>query len=193
MTKKMDRRKKYTQMVLKESFLSILEEKPISTITVKEICSTADINRSTFYAHFMDQYDLLNKIEEEIIEDMDNYLTLCNLCKEDETIQMTEKLLEYILENKPVFVILLSENGDPIFLKKVMDVAHAHIVKTWIKDSPLDTSTTTYLSTFVVSGSIHVIKKWLLTDTELSAKEMAFMINQFTLQGLSSIQYFSQK
>lgn len=43
---KLDRRKKYTQMVLKDSLMKHLKEKQISTITVKEICELADINRS---------------------------------------------------------------------------------------------------------------------------------------------------
>jgi len=71
---KLDRRKQYTRMVLKDSIMKLLKEKSISTITVKEICKEADINRSTFYAHYSDQYDLLEKIEEEIIEDMITYL-----------------------------------------------------------------------------------------------------------------------
>ncbi|MCS0542790.1 TetR/AcrR family transcriptional regulator, partial [Aeromonas veronii] len=71
---KLDRRKQYTRMVLKGSLMKLLKEKPIATITVKEICEVADINRSTFYAHYSDQFDLLKKIEEEIIEDMITYL-----------------------------------------------------------------------------------------------------------------------
>ena len=69
-SKKIDRRKKYTRMVLKESLLEILKSKPITSITVKEICERADINRSTFYSHFNDQFDLLFQIEEELIDDM---------------------------------------------------------------------------------------------------------------------------
>jgi len=52
---KLDRRVKYTRMVLKESFINLLEKKDISQITIKEICEDADINRATFYAHYNDQ------------------------------------------------------------------------------------------------------------------------------------------
>ncbi len=57
-----DRRVKYTKMVLKESFIKLLEKKDISQITIKEICEDADINRATFYAHYNDQFDLMHKI-----------------------------------------------------------------------------------------------------------------------------------
>lgn len=45
---KVDRRIKYTKMVLEESFIRLLEKKDISQISIKEICENADINRATF-------------------------------------------------------------------------------------------------------------------------------------------------
>ena len=43
---KMDARKRYTQMVLKQSFLKLLKEKPVNKITVKEVCALAQLNRA---------------------------------------------------------------------------------------------------------------------------------------------------
>ena len=62
-----DRRTRYTQMVLKKSLIEWMEQKPLAKITIKELCERADINRCTFYAHYRDQYDLLQQIEDEII------------------------------------------------------------------------------------------------------------------------------
>ena len=61
----MDRRVKYTKKVIKDTFLSLLEDKDISNISVKELCDIADVNRGTFYRYYEDIYDLLKKIEEE--------------------------------------------------------------------------------------------------------------------------------
>ena len=46
---KLDARKRYTQMILKQSFLKLLKEKPVNKITVKELCELSQINRATFY------------------------------------------------------------------------------------------------------------------------------------------------
>ena len=73
--KKLDRRVRYTKMVIRESFIALLKEKPIAKITVKEICTGADINRATFYAHYADPYALLHEIEESLIHDVQQYLT----------------------------------------------------------------------------------------------------------------------
>ena len=56
---KTDARVRYTLNVLKKSFLSLLEEKPVNKISVKEVCEHAELNRATFYTHFNDCYDLL--------------------------------------------------------------------------------------------------------------------------------------
>jgi AcrR family transcriptional regulator len=48
---------------IQESFIKLLDTKDISQITVSAISQKAEINRSTFYAHFQDVYDLLNKLE----------------------------------------------------------------------------------------------------------------------------------
>ena len=53
---KESRRVKMTKMLLNESFLKFLAEKPLPRITIKEICEDADVNRSTYYAHFTDRF-----------------------------------------------------------------------------------------------------------------------------------------
>ena len=50
--KRTDARVRYTQHVLKESFLMLLRDKPVNRITVKEVCELAELNRATFYAHY---------------------------------------------------------------------------------------------------------------------------------------------
>lgn len=45
------------------AYLQLIEEKSIDKITVSEICEIANINRSTFYRHYYDIYDLEEKIE----------------------------------------------------------------------------------------------------------------------------------
>ena len=82
----MDRRIKYTKKIIKDTFLSLLSEKDIKNITVSEICKIADINRATFYRYYLDVYDLLNKIQEEFVQELKNATT-----KEDNNISTFSK------------------------------------------------------------------------------------------------------
>lgn len=169
--------------------MTLLKDKSISTVTVKEICALADINRSTFYSHYLDQFDLLNQIEEEIIEDMNDTLTAYNHSDQnEETLQMTEKIVEYVAENSDVCMTLFSEHGDSSFKKRVMMVAREHTVKNWLSIYPIDSEISEYVSMFAISGSIHMLENWLKNGMDKSPKEMAELINNLTNKGLSYLQ-----
>jgi len=187
LSSKLDRRKQYTRMVLKESLIELLKVKKISTITIKEICELADINRSTFYSHYSNQYDLLHSVEEELIEDMVKTLSQYNFSKEDEAFMMIEKILEYIAENSDICQTLLSGNNDIHFLKKGMMITKQFIFKNWMTDHKLDRETFEYISIFVVSGSIYMIKDWLEKGMNKTPNEMAAIINSLVNKGLSDI------
>lgn len=174
-------------MVLKDSLMKLLKEKQISSISIKEICELADINRSTFYSHYSNQYDLLYSIEEEFIEDMVATLSQHNFSKEEEALQMTEKILEYISKKSEICQTLLSENSDIHFQKKGMMITQQFIFKNLITDNNLDQETYEYITMFVVSGSINVIKNWLENGMNKTSKEMAEIINNFVNKGLSNI------
>ncbi len=188
MPEKVDRRKKYTRMVLKTSLMELVKQKPISTITIKEICERADINRSTFYTHYGSQYELLDQIEAEIITDMNNTLASYNYSKEDEGLEMTIKLLEYIAENKEVCETLLSEHGNVSFRKRVMNIALEHTIDNLIQDDQIDVDFSEYVSLFYVSGSIQVIETWLKNGMDKSPKQMAEMISELANNGLAGSQ-----
>lgn len=179
MNKKLDRRKKYTRKVLMDSFITLLKTKPISAITVKEICERADINRSTFYAHYKDQFDLLAQIEEEIITDLHMYLNQYNVEQEREVLQLTERLLEYVVSKYEMFQVLLNENADHTFERRVMDVVRSFLIQSKITSDEVDANTSEYVITYLISGSIYVIKQWVANNMDQSPKQLAQLINSF--------------
>src|SRR5699024_12375031 len=79
----------------KQRLMDLLKEKQMSTITVKEICALADVNRSTFYAHYTNHFDLLAQIENEFIDDMTMYLQSYNLEGGEAALQISAKILSY--------------------------------------------------------------------------------------------------
>ncbi len=188
MSSKIDRRKKYTRIVLKESFMKRMQEKPLSNITITEVCEAADINRSTFYSHYKDLYDLLYQIEDDIIEDMNQTLSAYNYTKDDEAIQMTEKLLQYLAENRESCQTLFSEHGDPGFQKKVMMLAQTHLSKSLMVESNNISFHSEYASLYIANGSIHIVQHWLKNGLKESPKEMAELITKLANKGLSAFQ-----
>src|SRR5699024_1280401 len=117
MNKKLDRRKKYTRQVLMDSLIALLRKKPITTITVKEI-----------------------------ITDLTMYLNQYNFTEEEEeALQMTEKLLEYVVSKSEMFQTLLNENLDHSFERRVMDVARSFIIKSSVIENEPDAETAEYV------------------------------------------------
>lgn len=179
---KMDRRVKYTRMVLKESFIDLLEKKDVSRITVKEICENADINRATFYAHYSDQYDLLRKIEDEFVENIRAYLGELNQ-KNDQvnSVLLAEKIFEYIKENAKLCKLLLSERGGLSFQKRVMMLVYDKIINELTYNSKITKEEAEYVYLFTITGCVGVVQKWLDEDMKESAHYMAEMVIKLTM------------
>jgi AcrR family transcriptional regulator len=183
---KPDRRIKYTKMVLRDSFIGLLKLKPISKITIKEICEKADINRATFYAHYNDQYDLLKQIENELIDDINQYLASYSFSStSSETLQMLKRIFQYIKENGEVCAVLLSDSGDIDFYKEVMLIVQRQCIDEWTKKS-VSKVLAEYIYSFITIGSIGVIQKWLHEGMKKPPNEMAEIITKLTNQGLSA-------
>jgi AcrR family transcriptional regulator len=64
---KTDRRVSKTLKALKNALIVLIEEKELRKITVSDITKEANINRGTFYLHYLDIYDMVEKLEDEII------------------------------------------------------------------------------------------------------------------------------
>lgn len=57
------------EAIIRAAFQVMIEKKkPVSKITVREICELAQINRSTFYTHYLDVYDLFEKVEQHMAQ-----------------------------------------------------------------------------------------------------------------------------
>lgn len=183
---KSDRRIKYTKMMLKQSLVKILQEKPISKISIKEICETADINRSTFYVHYADQYDLLRQVVNETLQDINTYLDSYNFkVYEPESFQIMHLIFEYIVENAELCKVLLGENGDISLQKEIMMIVQRQGMKEWTGNKAIDSDIMEYMYIFGVNASIGIVQKWLQSGLRQSAREMASLVTKLIYQGLS--------
>ena len=181
-----DRRVRYTKMVLKQSLIELLDKKTIEKITVKEICETADLNRSTFYTHYKDPYDLLRQLEDELLGELDVHFKKLNFIdSETESFQLMKTIFEYIEQNADLCRALLGENGDIAFQKEIMMIIQKQRMKDWENRTEFDSEMIQYAKLFGVSGGIGVIQKWLQSGMKKSATEMAAFIFRLMYQGLS--------
>ena len=67
--KREDRRTRYTKQVIREAFFQLLREKGFAKMSVADICRIAEINRGTFYLHYVDKFDLLDAMIDEALDE----------------------------------------------------------------------------------------------------------------------------
>lgn len=183
---KVDRRVKYTTLLLRESLLKLMKIYPISKISVKMLCETADINRSTFYAHYTDQYDLLEKLEQEVVADLNEYINRHVMTDQSEqTVQILKQVLEYAAKNADLFKVLLSENCDAAFQRDIMSLAQQKMIADVRNDQNLDHRISEYLQCFIISGGLKILEKWLHDDMVESPQQMAELTSKLLFQGIS--------
>lgn len=81
METKTDRRVRRTRNAINNAFMEIITEKEFDQITINDLSERADVNRGTFYLHYMDKYDLLDQYIEEHLSKMMNSCTFSRLTK----------------------------------------------------------------------------------------------------------------
>jgi AcrR family transcriptional regulator len=188
-----DRRVKYTKMVLKESFINLLENKNISQITVKEICEDADINRATFYSHYTDVYDLLRKIEDELFDNIKVYISqLYSKGKKVDEFELTERIFGYIKENAKLCKLILSEKGDLGFQKKIMILVYDEIINDLTDNSNISREDAEYVYSFAITGCVGIIQKWLDEGMKKPPRYIAEMVLKLA-RGLINISKHQEK
>lgn len=74
-----DRRERKSRAAFKNALIQLMAEKSAEKISVTEICSLADVNRSTFYAHYGSVEQLLSDIHKDLFADMDRFLGLSDI------------------------------------------------------------------------------------------------------------------
>lgn len=183
-----DRRIRYTKKVIKDTFIELLEKKPINKITVTELCRKSEINRATFYRYYEDVYDLMEKLKSQYVDELKAAISIS---KDDYTISgFTSEILEVILRNKELSRILFSLKNGKDFLDDVLDIAHQKCVEKWNRyGKNVPQEQVGYLSTFITAGTIGILNEWIQNDYKEPPSEIANLIENMSHYGLAKIIY----
>ena len=177
---KQTRKTKYTQAVLKDSLIKLMRQKPISKITIKELCEHADINRTTFYAHYADQHQLLKSIEDETLAWVKETIAgFSGKTGKEDFLQNIEKVFEYLIANRNHIQVLMSEQGDIGFQRDLLVVIYEQCGVWLVNDMALAKSELYFV--FLVNGSVGLIQHWLKNGLKETAGEMSELIYSMSI------------
>ena len=165
---KQDRRIRKTKAVLKSALLSLMAKKNINHITVKELCEKADINRGTFYLHYKDTLDLLEQIEDEILQNLSDYLAI----PEGEILSLSEDnlrdIFQFVRDNSDFCQVMLTEKGEIGFVRKLVDFL-SHRFTAYCENIKV----AEHYYCFMIHGFLGIIGDWLSSGMTETIDNMA--------------------
>lgn len=174
-------------MLIRKAFTNLLSKKPIQSISIKELCDQAGINRGTFYSHYSDIYDLRDQIENEMFKDFEKALEpLMQLGEEAVTpVQITTEIYKCLKENSDLCIVTLGDYGDKAFALKMINLGRETCVESYSKYFETATQKQIeYFYAFACSGCIGLLQKWLAEGMVTSAEEIAQMAEDIMLSGV---------
>ena len=175
MTEKVDRRVRKTKAQLREGLAHPMLEKSIKEITVKELVDKVDINRSTFYLHYADIYQMLQQIEEEALDNITHILENCpvDFSNNESTLEFVTKFFAILDSDKDLCRALLGPHGDMAFVEQIENLLAGTFLKHLPGTFPKNDSNLKYAYAFILNGCVGLIKTWLSQPVQESPAHMA--------------------
>ncbi|WP_125574099.1 TetR/AcrR family transcriptional regulator [Levilactobacillus huananensis] len=157
---KNNRRAQYTQRVIKETVLSLLENQPITAISVTAVCELADVNRTTFYRYYTDVYDCVASIEKAFVASLQPF-------QESTPSKALEHLLTAFYRDKKLSNLVFVE-GKTKVLNRMQELMN--------QSGSRPPEMTVYQGAYIGAGIQSVLKTWVKGGMVESPHEMTQII-----------------
>ncbi|RAI87179.1 TetR family transcriptional regulator [Paenibacillus pabuli] len=125
---KVDRRILKSQEAIKKAMIELMSQKHFDQITIQDISDTANVSRRTIYLHYMDKYDLLDKLIEEHVNELQ---VLCESESEANDADGGMSWFEYFESNYLFFSAMLTSKGAPFFRSRFLQFVIEDIKNGW--------------------------------------------------------------
>ena len=175
MEEKVDLRVVKTNKVLFNALITLMEQKDFEKIKISDICDVALINRSTFYAHYENKYDLLLALIDNLKHNLENELKQNkeeNISK-NYFIEFLKILINHVDEKRATYNSILKNDKNGILIDILIDVSNRDLIRRLKNNNvvksniPLDIITKFYLGGIVSIGIDWIKSKDKYTKEEL--------------------------
>ncbi|WP_419961830.1 TetR/AcrR family transcriptional regulator [Psychrobacillus sp. BM2] len=175
-----DRRVKKSQYAIKNAFVELMAEKNLDQITMQDISDRANVGRRTIYDHYMDKYDLLDKLIKEHINE------LRKICESASEMSFAEGNLiwfDYFERHYTFFSTMLSSKGAPAFrnhfLEFVIQELEGELVESEGKNQGLSKE---LVLRFFGAAIVEIVEAWLTNGlsepTQVISEQMGSLLDR---------------
>ncbi|MEK3685167.1 TetR/AcrR family transcriptional regulator [Paenibacillus sp. FSL R10-2736] len=163
---KIDRRILKTQEALKAAIIDLMKEKSFDDITIQDLSDRANVSRGTIYLHYMDKYDLLDKLIETHIDEL---RVRCAAAADLDFATGSVLWTEYFESHYAFFSTMLASKGAPFFrsrfLEFLVDEFQDEVDNTKGKNEGLNQD---LVVNFVAASYVGVVEWWFMNDRPVS-------------------------
>lgn len=170
--------------LIKQAFGELLNEKPLNKITVTDIVERANISRGTFYAHYLDVYDLYTAIQNNIIETLD-----CGFEKlgiENIVVDPSEAVrlgMSFLSENKHYFgLFMTSAYSETLIERSLRRVEDKCIPLIHEMIAPDQQAMAHCFMTYTLGAYRSVLVQWFTGELDFSGEECANYLIDFYMR-----------
>lgn len=168
---RVDRRIAKSQEAIKKAVIELMSEKNFDDITIQDISDRANVSRGTIYLHYMDKYDLLDKLIEEHIKEMRE---ICESASELDFIDANLPWFEYLKTNYLFFSTMLASKGAHSFRSQF----HAFLIEEFkdevdIKEGKNHGLNEEIILQFIVTSYVGIVEWWITNEMPYSPHVMA--------------------
>ena len=164
---KNNKRRRESQEKIEKAFIELLQTRQINEISVSDIIKMTGLNRSTFYANYLDIYDLADKTRERLEKDFSNLFADYDHINEHSG---ALKMFTHVKENQVFYKTYFKLCYDDKHLVSVYDEEQA-------KREQMDNNLKYHIE-FFRNGLNAIIKLWLAGGCKESPEEMAEVLKQ---------------
>ena len=175
-----------SRAALREAFIALVEERGIDGFSVGDLCTSAGLNRGTFYNHFRDKESLLASFEDEVIEGLGGVLAKFQSIKLRELaacslthrpLPMLVELYDYLREEGPFLHAMLGPGGDARFGMRLREAVCDRFVRSLLHERYQNdpSAFTRYYISFYSGAYLGVISEWIDSGMTETSEEMALI------------------
>ena len=174
MKQKTDLRVVKTKIRLYETLISLLKEKPFEEIKVSDICEKSLINRSTFYAHYSDKYELFDSYIKDLKDELNNQLDKNKEIHNTKEyyLETIKTFLEHINSNISIYSSIIINNKNSIIMDMFYDTMKEYITKQLDENTSKQNIPNEIIANFYLGAIFSVGAEWLRNNNKYTINDL---------------------
>lgn len=174
-----------TRNSFQDAFWTVYEKQGIEKTTVKDVCSVAGYNRSTFYQYYTDVYDLLHKAEDHFLAGIGkSVVALVEEAQNFDWPSMLQAVFGLLEQNNRYISILFGPHGNTAFTHRLIENLKPIWVKYFFQTAQYTPAEVDLLMEHNMMGLLSMFRKWFFHHNSVS-DERFIQLSYLTLPDTS--------